>query len=80
MSYETMSSCADLILTDAIEDLAAESGLAKEDVRKDIMTSKAYDVLYDFETGFWEQGPAYFIDFFKRIQALTDQATIKQCM
>ena len=68
MSYETMSSCADLILADAIEDLAGESGLTKADVRKAIMTSEAYDVLYDFDSGLWEQGPAYFIDFYKRIE------------
>lgn len=74
MSYEIMSSCADLILADAIEDLAAESGQAREEVRKAIMTSEAYDALYDFDSGLWQQGPAYFVDFFKRIQALSDRA------
>ena len=72
MPYETMSSCADLILADAIEDLAAESGETKEAVRKSIMTSKAYDALYDFDSGLWQQGPAYFIDFYKRITGLKD--------
>ena len=72
MPYETMSSCADLILADAIEDLAAESGETKEAVRKSIMTSKAYDALYDFDSGLWQQGPAYFIDFYKRINGYRD--------
>lgn len=71
MSYETMSSCADLILADAIEDLAGESGLTKAEVRKDIITSKAYDALYDFDSGLWQQGPAYFIDFYKRMKGLS---------
>lgn len=70
MSYETMSSCADLILADAIDDLAAESGEKKEEIRKAIMTSEAYDALYDFDSGLWQQGSAYFIDFFRRIQAI----------
>ena len=70
MSYETMSSCADLILTDAIEDLAKESGQTKAEVRKAIITSKAYDALYDFDSGLWQQGPAYFIDFYKRMKEL----------
>lgn len=74
MSYETMSSCADLILADAIDDLAAESGEKKEEIRKAIMTSEAYDALYDFDSGLWQQGPAYFIDFFRRIQAMSAYA------
>ena len=70
MQSETMKSCADLILADAIEDLARENGEPKEVVRKANMTSKAYDSLYDFETGLWQEGPAYFIDFYKRIEGI----------
>ena len=70
MQYEAMKSCADLILADAIEDLARENSETKEDVRKAIMTSKAYDGLYDFETGLWQEGPAYFIDYYKRIEGI----------
>ena len=65
-----MSSCADLILVDAIEDLARESGRNKAEIRKEIMTSKAYDCLYNFETGLWKEGPAYFIDFYERIEGI----------
>lgn len=68
MSYETMSSCADLILADAIEDLARDTNRPKEDIRKEIMTSVAYETLYDFESGLWQEGPAYFIDFYKRLE------------
>lgn len=70
MQFETMKSCADLILANAIEDLAREKGQSKEVVRKAIMTSKAYDSLYDFETGLWQEGPAYFIDFYNRIEGM----------
>jgi hypothetical protein len=59
------------LLADAIDDLAAESGEKKEEIRKAIMTSEAYDALYDFDSGLWQQGPAYFIDFFRRIQAMS---------
>jgi hypothetical protein len=68
MSFETMSACADLILADAIEDLARESGREKSEIRKEIMTSKAYDCLYNFDLGLWQQGPAYFIDFYKKLK------------
>lgn len=68
MSYETMSACSDLILTDAIEDLARESNKTKAEIRKELMTSKAYEGLYDFDSGLWQEGPAYFIDFYKRVE------------
>ena len=70
MPVETMNSCADLILADAIEDLARDTGMSKADVRKALMTSEAYESLYDFDTGLWEEGPAYFIDFYKRIEKM----------
>lgn len=39
MSYEKMSACADLILADAIEDLAREESKPKAEIRKKLMTS-----------------------------------------
>jgi len=70
MSYEKMSACADLILADAIEDLAREESKPKAEIRKKLMTSKAYECLYDFDSGLWQEGPAYFIDFYRRIEGL----------
>ncbi|MBQ9010503.1 MAG: hypothetical protein IJ088_14440 [Clostridia bacterium] len=70
MSFETMYACADLILTDAIEDLARDSNKPKEEIRKALMTSEAYEGLYDLELGFWQDGQAYFIDFYKRLEGL----------
>lgn len=70
MSFETMYACADLILTDAIEDLARDSNKPKEEIRKALMTSEAYECLYDLELGFWQDGQAYFIDFYKRLEGL----------
>ena len=70
MTYEKMSACADLILTDANEDLAREDNKTKAEIRKKLMTSKAYECLYDFDSGFWQEGPAYFIDFYRRTEGL----------
>ena len=70
MLYDKMESCADLVLADAIEDLARESGKPKAEIRKALMTSEAYDGLYDYDTGLWREGPAYFIDFYKEIEGL----------
>lgn len=56
--------CADLILTDAIMDMADEEGIILQEARNKIINSNAYAALYDFETGLWETGPDYFRDFF----------------
>ena len=66
MSYETKSCCADLVLTDAIQILAKGTNTKQSEVRKAIMMSEAYDALYDFETGLWQDGPAYFVESYKR--------------
>lgn len=59
--------CADLILTDAIMDMADEEGIILQEARNKIINSNAYAALYDFETGLWENGPDYFRDFFQRM-------------
>lgn len=58
--------CADLILTDAIMDMAEEDGITWQEVRSKIINSNAYTALYDFETGLWGNGPDYFRDFYKK--------------
>lgn len=57
--------CADLILTDAIMDMADEEGITLQEARNKIINSNAYAALYDFETGLWETGPDYFRYFYK---------------
>ena len=57
--------CADLILTDAIMDMADEEEITLQEARNKIINSNAYAALYDFETGLWETGPDYFRDFYK---------------
>lgn len=58
--------CADLILTDAIMDMAEEDGITWQEARSKIINSNAYAALYDFETGLWGNGPDYFRDFYKK--------------
>ena len=63
--------CADLILTDAIMDMADEEGIILQEARNKIINSNAYAALYDFETGLWESGPDYFRDFFRRMVCIS---------
>lgn len=58
--------CADLILTDAIMDMAEEDGITQQEARSKIINSNAYTALYDLETGLWGNGPDYFRDFYKK--------------
>ena len=67
MSFEQKNFCADLSLTDAIMDMAEEEGISLQEARSRIIKSKAYDALYDFETGLWENGPDYFRAFYKSV-------------
>ena len=68
MSSDIMNSCADMILANAIEDLAEEDKITKAEARDRLLESKAYNCLYDFDSGLWKEGPDYFIDFFRRIE------------
>lgn len=63
--------CADLILTDAIMDMADDEGIILQEARNKIINSNAYATLYDFETGLWESGPDYFRDFFRRMVCIS---------
>lgn len=59
--------CADLIITDAIMDMAEAEGLTRPEARRRLITSKAYQVLYDLNTGVWAYGPDYFVDLYKKV-------------
>ena len=61
-----MSTCAAFTLAATIEDMAKDSGKPIEEIRKEILESKAYECLLDFETGLWAEGPDYFRDFYLR--------------
>lgn len=65
MMSEAMKLCADMILTDAIEDLAKEENLSIHNARKRLLESSACESLYDAETELWQEGPDYFRDFYQ---------------
>lgn len=66
MNSDVMKQCADMIITDAIQDFSAHLGLPSASIRNQFIESGAYEALYDHETGLWQEGPDYFIDFFKQ--------------
>lgn len=48
-------------------DMAEEEGISLQEARSRIIKSRAYDALYDFDTGLWENGPDYFRAFYKSV-------------
>lgn len=67
MSYDTMNTCAAITLAAAIEDMAEDSGRSIEEIRREILESKAYESLMDFDTRLWAEGPDYFRDYYKKV-------------
>jgi len=54
MSFEKMNICADMILTDAIEDMAEEENISIEESRNRLLSSNACECLYNFDSGLWK--------------------------
>ena len=70
MTYDIMAQCADMVFADAVIDRARQTGRSEDEVRSEIISSRAYEALYDFDTGLWQEGPDYFVDFFLRMSAV----------
>jgi len=66
MMYEKIKACADLTTANVIEDLARKEHITLKEARDRVIESKAYECLYDFETGMWKDGPDYFRDFLSK--------------
>ncbi len=60
MTTEVMQQCADMIAADAIQDLAESLGRPESEIRTLVVESAAYEALYDFDSGMWQEGPDYF--------------------
>ena len=66
-NLEKMKACADMILSDAIEDMAEEEQISFIQARNKIISCGAYDCLYDFKSELWMEGPDYFRCFVKEM-------------
>lgn len=68
MSYDVMNTCANLILSGAIEDFAAENNISIGEARHQIFSSRACESLYNFNTKLWGEGPDYFLAFYEDVE------------
>ena len=65
-AIDIMNICADMVLANAIEDMAEEEGISKAEARERLVTSRAYQCLYDFDSKLWMEGPDYFRSFYRQ--------------
>jgi len=65
MMSEQMKLCADMILMNAIEDMAQEEHITQHEARRRLIESDAYSALYNPDTALWQEGPDYFRSFYK---------------
>lgn len=58
--------CADTSLTMAIEQIAKEDGISKEDALERFVSTPIYNALYALDTGLWSVGPANLIFLYRK--------------
>lgn len=46
-----------------------EAHISLEEARNKALESKAYECLYDFDTGMWMEGPDYFRDLLRKSES-----------
>ena len=67
MDIDKKKFCADLIFSDAVQDMAQNECISLAEARTRLISSVAYKALYDYETNLWQEGPDYLLDFYYRI-------------
>ena len=67
MTSDANAACVDMVLADAIYDLAARTSQPEGTIRRQFIESGAYDALYDESTGLWAAGPDASIAFFEQL-------------
>ena len=70
ITYDEMNTCAAITFAAAVEDMAAETCRPIEDVRKELIESKAYESLLNFDSGLWASGPDYFREFYQELEEI----------
>ena len=66
MQYDTMSTCASLTVATALDDMSKETNRPLEEIRKEVLESKAYECMLNFDSGLWMMGPDYFREYYNK--------------
>ena len=49
-----------------LEEYSSKNGISFEEAINKFSNSKTYEVLFDFETELWKEGPDYLLEWFER--------------
>lgn len=80
MKSDLKAPTAELTLCAAIDDYSSKTGISAEEIRNEIIETGAYDVLFDYSTGLWQEGPDYLIDFFLQMKKTDKQNDSKKAV
>lgn len=69
VSNETKEACAIETMHYMLQNYAQDNGLTFEDAFFTFSTSTTYQVLFDFETEVWKEGPDYLRSLFEKALA-----------
>ena len=71
VSSETKEACSVEIMRYMLQNYAQDKGIPFEDALLTFTTSSTYQVLFDFDTQVWKEGPNYLRSLFEK--ALTNK-------
>lgn len=63
--------CAVAVMRSMLEDYSVEKGIAFEDAFFKFASSPVYEMLFDYSTGLWMEGPDYLRDIFEEMISKT---------
>lgn len=66
VSTETKEACAIETMRYMLQNFAQDKGIPFEDALLTFITSSTYQVLFDFETEVWKEGPDYLRSLFDK--------------
>lgn len=66
VSYETKEACAIETMRYMLQNYSQDKGISFEDALISFSTSSTYQVLFDFDTGVWREGPDYLRSLFEK--------------
>lgn len=65
--------CAVITMRDTVAKISAQEDIAYEEALLRFAESPVYDVLFDFDTGVWKEGPEYILSLWEKVQIPNSQ-------
>ena len=66
--------CAVTVMKTMLEDMASDSGENFENLMLEFADSNTYDMLFDYDTGLWREGPDYLAGWYSQEKSYNNKA------